>query len=277
MKKINIVILCFIFGPVSSVSALEQYGSYKKSEFSDTTKLVNWNTDEGKKRLFNTKYSKDFFQLAHHYQPQANPLYCGIASSVMVLNALRIEKNKIPSQSAFEVQTPKALGGDKLSYKLYSQATFLNKKTEKVKARSIIELTNVTKENQTDSSQFDPGLTLAELKGVLETYDVKADLHYASGNSRKDIDAFRADLKEILGESKKFILIVYKSDKVGQAGGGHISPLGAYDVLSDSVLVLDVSGHMNPWLWIPVRDLYLSMNTKDGNKFRGYLIVEDSM
>ncbi|MCK4708859.1 MAG: phytochelatin synthase family protein [Gammaproteobacteria bacterium] len=280
MKKTGIVraiLACMIFGHAPFVLSLDQYGNYEKSEYSDTRQLVSWNTREGKKRLLNAKYSEDFYQLAHHYQPQANPLYCGIASSVMVLNALRIAKNTIPSQSGLEVQKPKVWGGDKLPYKLYSQATFLNAKTDKVKPKNIIELTNITKSNQLDSSQFDPGLTLSQLKEILEVYDVKVQLNYAQGRGKNGINKFRKHLKQILGETEKFVLINYKSDKVGQAGGGHISPLGAYDAASDSVLVLDVSGHLNPWLWIPVRDLYLSMHTKDGKNYRGYLIVEDDL
>lgn len=253
----------------------DQYGRYTKSKFSDSLHLISWNTEEGKKRLCNAKYKNDFFQLAHHYQPQANPLYCGIASSVMVLNALRVAKNIIPSQSALEAQTPAVWGGDRIPYKLYSQATFLNKKTEKVKPRSVIELTNITEENKNDSSQFDPGLTLAQLKGILQVYDVKVELFYAHSGEKEDVALFRNHLKQVLGESEKYMVINYKSDTVGQSGVGHISPVGAYDVASDSVLLLDVASHVNPWLWIPVRDLYLSMHTKDGDNFRGYLIVED--
>jgi len=33
----------------------------------------------------------------------------------------------------------------------------------------------------------------------------------------------------------------YKRSAIGQKGGGHISPLGAYDEISDSFLVLDVN------------------------------------
>ncbi|WP_455220479.1 hypothetical protein, partial [Kaarinaea lacus] len=53
------------------------YGKFKPSQFSNKGKvvLVSWNSEEGKKRLFRSKFNNDFFQLANHYQPQANPLY----------------------------------------------------------------------------------------------------------------------------------------------------------------------------------------------------------
>lgn len=273
--RIVLLHLIFLYHPV--VIALAQYGYYSKSAFAGTEQpvLISWNTKEGKERLFRSQYNDDFFQLAHHYQPQANPLYCGIASSVMVLNSLRIGKGLIPTQAALEVKKPMVWGGGSIPYNLYSQTTFLNAETEKIKQRKIIELANVTISNQLDADQFDPGLTLAQLKGILEVYATNVVLFYAHSDSKESIATFRMHLKQVLSEFKKFILINYKSDKVGQAGGGHISPVGAYDSFSDSVLVLDVSGHLNPWVWIPVQDLYLAMHTKDGRNFRGYLIIED--
>jgi len=31
--------------------------------------------------------------------------------------------------------------------------------------------------------------------------------------------------------------------------------------------------HKNPWYWVSVTDMVKAMNTLDGEKFRGYLIV----
>jgi hypothetical protein len=258
-------------------SANSDYGQYKQSQFSPDKQvvLVNWNSQEGKKRLMRSQFNTDFFQLAHHYQPQANPLYCGIASSVMVLNALRINTGEIPSQKSLEVKKPEVWGGDRIPYKSYSQSTLLNKETDQVKAKTLIELTNITPDNTHDAKQFDPGLTLAQLKGVLTAYQTNITLYYASNDLTSNIKLFRKQIKRILSDDSNFILSNYKSNLVGQSGGGHISPLAAYDEESDSVLVLDVSGHLNPWLWIPVKDLYLSMHTKDGDHYRGYLIIQE--
>ena len=269
----SLILLLVTHLPVS-LAFQTSYGQYKASQFSGKVVLVNWNSEIGKKRLSDSKYNNDFFQLAHHFQPQSNPLYCGIATSVMVLNALRV--GMIPSQEPLEVKKPKVWGGGKILYPLYSQLTFLNAETDKIKSRDIIRLENVTPENEKRADVFDPGLTLAQLKNILETYQVKVSLYYAEHSQTHDVDTFRNRLKEVLTESKQFLIINYKSDLVGQAGGGHISPIGAYESQSDSVLILDVSGHLNPWVWIPVHDLYQSMSTKDGNHFRGYLIVQDS-
>jgi len=199
-----------------AVLALEStYGHYQPSQFSDSVVLVNWQSPEGRQRLINSKYNNDFFQLAHHFQPQANPLYCGIATAVIVLNALKV--GQIPSQKQLEVQKPKVWGGDEIPYPLYSQQTFLNANTDKIKSRKIIRLENITPENEHKAQAFDPGLTLAQLEAMLEHYQLNVALF--------------------------------------------------------TVLLLDVSSYLNPWVWIPVAELYQAMHTQDGQHFRGYLIV----
>lgn len=244
------------------------YGRYAPSTYSGKVVLESWNTPEGLKRLTRAGYSVDFHQLAHHYQPQINGLYCGIASSVIVLNALRTGKRAIPSQRAQEVPIPPAFGGGTIPYTLYAQTSFLNERTDRIKPRAVIEF----RENAPDGKP-DPGLTLQQLKGVLEAYGAKAVAQHADADEAAGIPRFREALRAILGEPQQFLIVNYDSRKIGQAGGGHISPLGAYDAESDSVLILDVSGQLNPWLWVPLRELYLAMHTLDGERYRGWVIV----
>ena len=259
------------------ITKTKAYEKYKPSEFSADKKvvLVSWNSDEGKKRFFRSKYNNDFFQLAHHYQPQANPLYCGVASSVIVLNSIRASSGKIPVQPELSIKKPDQLGGDVVPYNLYSQASLLNETTDKVKLRQIIQLKNIPSNTKESAGQFDPGLKLAELKGVLESYKLAVEKYSADSDVKIGEEKFRRKIKTVLSDNEKFILINYKSNMVGQMSSGHISPVGAYDEQSDSVLVLDVAAYQNPWIWIPVHDLYASMHTKDGEKYRGYLVVQE--
>jgi len=260
-----------------TVAKAKPYGQYQPSEFSPDKQvvLVSWNSEEGKKRFFRSKYNSDFFQLANNYQPQANPLYCGIASSVIILNTIRNASGKIPNQPEASVLKPKALGGNVVPYNLYSQATLLNEFTDKVKPRKIIQLKNISANDAEDADKFDPGLKLAELKGVLESYKLSVQKYSADSDIEEGAQQLREKLKSVLTEPEQFMLINYKGNMVGQLSSGHISPVGAYDDESDSVLVLDVAGYQNPWLWIPVKDLYASMHTKDGQYYRGYLVVEE--
>jgi hypothetical protein len=250
------------------------YGVFGPSSFSPQgeTVLIRWDTEEGQTRLARSSYKNDFFQLADNFQPQANPLYCGIASSVIVLNAMRLNRNEVPSQRSLEVVVPSAMGGGRLQYREYSQMTLLDERTEPVKARVVIELKNAGD----GAGKIQPGLTLAQLKGILEAYHARVVLHYVDTDSEDAIRGFRKDLKAVLTDSERFLVVNFKGKALGTSTDGHISPVAAYDEQSDSVLVLDVAGHRNPWYWAPAADLYGAMHTLDGEHYRGYLVIEDA-
>jgi hypothetical protein len=72
------------------------------------------------------------------------------------------------------------------------------------------------------------------------------------------------------------LLINFNGKILGLKTAGHISPLVAFDKETDSVLMLDVAGHKNGWYWVNLEDLIKAMNTKDGNNFRGFLVVKNS-
>ena len=250
------------------------YGVFGPSSFSPQgeTVLIRWDTEEGQTRLARSSYKNDFFQLADNFQPQANPLYCGIASSVIVLNAMRLNRNEVPSQRSLEVVVPSSMGGGRLQYREYSQMTLLDERTEPVKARVVIELKNAGD----GAGKIQPGLTLAQLKGILEAYHARVVLHYVDTDSEDAIRSFRKDLKAVLTDSERFLVVNFKGKALGTSTDGHISPVAAYDEQSDSVLVLDVAGHRNPWYWAPAADLYGAMHTLDGEHYRGYLVIEDA-
>jgi len=69
------------------------------------------------------------------------------------------------------------------------------------------------------------------------------------------------------------VIVAYSRPAVGQAGGGHISPLGAYDQPSDSFLVMDVNPTSAGWVWMPAATLIKAMRTFDTVENRGYVIV----
>lgn len=252
----------------------EEYGKFNSGviSFEGEVDIVTWNSQQGQQRLLRSKHKNDYFQLAHHFQPQANPLYCGIASSVIVLNALRLKQNSVPSQSLVEVDVPKVLGGGRLAYPSYSQLTFLNEKTDVVKPRSVIEM----KDLESSKEELDPGLMLAQLKEILEVYESKVEMFYADEEGESAVARFRKHLKLILKEDKKFLLVNFYGKTMGTQAEGHISPVAAYEGETDSVLLLDVAGYLNPWYWVPVEHLYLAMHTLDGKTHRGYLIVSDT-
>ena len=42
---------------------------------------------------------------------------------------------------------------------------------------------------------------------------------------------------------------------------------------TDSILLLDVASHKNPWYWVDVTSFFNAMSSMDGENFRGYLII----
>jgi hypothetical protein len=85
--------------------------------------------------------------------------------------------------------------------------------------------------------------------------------------------AIRADLQGNLARGGDYVIVNYRREAVGQQGGGHISPLGAYDAVSDSFLVLDVNPAAAGWVWMPAATLVRGMRTFDTVENRGYVLV----
>lgn len=275
IARLLVAVFGLILADIACSSSAEKwsYGQFRTSQFAPISKveLIAWGTPTGRERLMQSQYKNDYFQLAHNFQPQVNPLYCGIASSVIVLNSMRLATNGVPSQKAIEVKVPEALGGGRLDYPSYSQLTLLGEKTDSVKSRAVVELKN----KNDPKEKLNPGLTLQDLHDVLEAYGALVQLHYVEREPDEGIDDFRSSLKKILSNSTEFMIVNFHGKTMGAPTDGHISPVAAYDEKSDSVLLLDVAGYLNPWYWTPTEYLYRAMHTIDGNKYRGYVVVSD--
>jgi len=256
-----------------------QWGVFKpvKNGTKDKVILEPWFTAEGQRRLARSHSKKDFYQLAHHYQPQLTPVYAGVASAVIVMNGVRLPTHAMKSQRESEIAKPPALGGGIIPFPAYNQVNFFNEATDAVKNRKELGLQNVTPSNQNDKSQFKPGTSLSELKGLLGVYQFTAVVQEASAEPKLGAPAFRKVLKSVLSENDHFLLANFKGDDLGASTEGTVSPLVAYDAQSDSVLVLDVTGHKNPWYWAPVDAFYRSMHTQYGaGTWRGWLTVSQT-
>jgi len=94
------------------------YGKYKIAKNSVRKKvvIVDWNSELGTKKFRESKYNTSFFKLAHNYQAQINPFFCGVACATTVLNSLRASKSLIPTQDDFSYLKP---DGKKIPYKYY--------------------------------------------------------------------------------------------------------------------------------------------------------------
>jgi Phytochelatin synthase len=184
-----------------------------------------------------------YFPLASNFLTQKTQAYCGVASIVMVLNALGVPAPPVPEY------TP---------YRTFTQDNVLNEQTEAVLPREVLAR---------------QGMTLDQIGGILATVPVKAEVHHASQSS---VDEFRKFASAYLGEPGHFVIVNYLRKALGEEIGGHISPLAAYDSKADRFLILDVARYKYPPVWVKTADIFAAMNTPDAandNKTRGFVLV----
>jgi hypothetical protein len=118
---------------------------------------------------------------------------------------------------------------------------------------------------------FYNGLTLPKLAALAQETGLRAEAVHAD---TVDFDAFRTRLKENLARTGDFVVVNYDRRVLQQEGSGHISAVGAYDDTRDAFLVLDQAAYNYPFTWVPASLLYEAVNTRDGERFRGILLVQ---
>ncbi len=184
-----------------------------------------------------------YFPLADNFVTQKNQAFCGVASSVMVLNALQLPAPAVPEYDP---------------YRTFTQDNVFSAATEAViPADTIREM----------------GMTLDQLGAFIATQPVAVEVHHAADTS---LDAFRAAARDYLSKPGHFVVVNYLRKAIGQEKGGHISPLAAYDGKSDRFLILDVARYKYPPVWVAAADLFAAMNTADSdnqNRSRGYVLI----
>ncbi len=214
-----------------------------KSEPVQLSNLVNLNSDEGEKLLFESQAREDYIPLSVHFVTQDNLAYCGVASIAMVLNALAVNPPKTPEYR---------------NYRLFTQKNFFsNPETQKILKPEVVAR---------------GGMTLEQLGQLLESYPVQVEVYYG-----KDVTLaeFRRLIVQNLQEDHNFVLVNYLRKTIGQERGGHISPIAAYHKSSDRFLILDVSRYKYPPIWVKATDLWQAINTIDSTsgKTRGFVLI----
>jgi hypothetical protein len=85
-------------------------------------------------------------------------------------------------------------------------------------------------------------------------------------------ESFREHLRRANDPNRRYI-INFARERIFGAGVGHHSPIGGYLEAEDLVFVLDVNRNFQPWL-IERSRLFSAMDTFDGDKKRGLLLIE---
>lgn len=216
--------------------------------------LIPWDTDESIERLSRTKHKVDFFPLANHFTSQDNKIICGFATSSIVLNALRLRKQDglpVDKTSIKENEMRFLPEGFDPFFQKYTQDNVLNEKT-KSKIEVLGKPIMINGELKKDY-----GLQLRQLARLIESHGAKVDLRIVNkGLSNSRIEA---EIIENLSNNNDYVVVNYKRKALGQKGGGHISPLGAYDPKSGSFLIMDVNTNKAPWVWVKSADLINAM------------------
>lgn len=204
--------------------------------------LINLNSVEGEKLLIESQARQDFIPLSIQFVTQTNQAYCGVASSVMVLNSLSISVPVAPEYAP---------------YRFFTQDNFFNEQTQQVIATEVVAR---------------QGMTLEQLGKLLESYAVKAEVYHGGDVT---LEEFRRLVSKNLQESGNFVIANYLRKAIGQETGGHISPVAAYNKQTDRFLILDVSRYKYPPVWVKASELWDAMATVDlvSGKTRGFVLV----
>lgn len=203
---------------------------------------IEWDSSEGMARLQSSDAKENFWKLTRFYESQIRTTYCGVASSVVLLNALSI---KAPPSKIFE------------KYNFFNQEEFLSNFSK------FIDQQEVEKR----------GLSLEELHSLLESLPLKIAKYKAQDLT---IEEMRTLLISSLKNPNHGILALYQRKELMQIGGGHWSPIAAYDAASDSFLLMDVARFKYPPVWINADAFLKSMQTSSTyGESRGFLIIDN--
>jgi hypothetical protein len=207
-------------------------------------KLISIYELKGQELVSEEDYSS-FFPLTSYFVTENDVTYCGIASSVMLLNVLNFDPPITPMHAP---------------YKIFNQENiFYNEDVMK-----IISPMTIQRE----------GATLDQITNLLKVFAPKVKRTYCSDSS---LEEFKRSAIEAIRVKNKGIIINFCRETIGEIGCGHFSPLAAYNKKEDCFLLLDVARYKYPPVWIKSEDLFNAMNTKDSSsdKTRGYIIIEN--
>ena len=128
--------------------------------------LIDLRSNQGEQLLEDSDALEAFIPLSVNFVTQKNQAFCGVASIVMVLNALQLPAPAVPEYDP---------------YHTFTQDNFLNEQTEAILPREAL---------------AKQGMTLDQIGGLLGTQPVEVEIHHAADVT---LDAFRSTAREYLG------------------------------------------------------------------------------
>ncbi|CAH8465239.1 unnamed protein product [Schistosoma turkestanicum] len=166
-----------------------------------------------------------YFSLASQFCTQEEPSYCGLASLVMVLNALGLDPGRVwkgPWRWYHESMLTCCLPQDVLT----------------------------------------KGITLDDFVKIARCYGLDVDLHRVTPDT--PLSYFRDLLIKVTsGAHEGFLVVCYSRSALGQTGSGHFAPVGGYHPDRELVFLFDTARFKYPPHWVSLTKLWFSMNQVD--------------
>lgn len=200
-------------------------------------------SNRGIAMLLESEHRTPYWLLSQYYETQVNGTFCGVASAVMVLNALNIPKPALPFSKKFT---------------LFTQDNFYNEQIQAIAPKEDV---------------LKKGLTLEQLANAIKTYNVQVDPYFASTMT---LEEFRDLIKQFFAEPDHFLIANFYRPTVEQTGAGHFSPIVAYNQANDALLILDVARFKHTGTWVDLKLFFQSMQTidKESNASRGFILIQ---
>lgn len=215
-----------------------------------------------------SEYSLDYFLLnTGGFDAQINQAYCALATVASVLNSLRyskrfLEKGDLKWSFSFNLPIDPA-------YDPYPYATQTDLLASDCVHHTVIEHGDGSASGESDryvKGLLAPpyGLTL-EQSAKLLTCHVSDEwvVNVQEADAGLSLSNMQYELKAALIDPDARVMINYDRKELGQLGGGHFSPLGAYDTSTDSFLIMDVAKYKYPPVWVGSDTLFSAMATVD--------------
>jgi len=238
-----------------------------------SNELVAFASEESMLRLDRAAQKVDFFTLANHYEGQEHGGMCGPTTAVIVLNALRVDEppegkpvDKTAIPATYAAKIPPEF--DPFFHRYTQRTFFADPRVTAVKPEAIFYGA------PNAEGKRDGGMQLRQLHDILRALGADSTIRVVD-DALTD-DAARTEIVDNLGRDGDYVIVNYDRKVLGQKGGGHISPLAAYDADSDRFLILDVSRYKYPPVWVSAAELFAAMNTTDSdneNRTRGFVVA----
>ncbi len=259
MKTLSLCSIALVLFCLSPASLLADTG----------TEITAWDSPAGIRRLAESNFKSDFFQLANKYQSQPNRIACGPTTGAIVLNALRLDNKdpRLPYMAPHKEDTAFMSPQMDAGVRMYSPDNFLGAQTDAIKTRAQIF-------GKPLDGAADFGLQLRQLHRMFLAHGAQSSIYVV--DDTLPIAEMRRQMLKNLETDGDFVVVNYSRKLLGQSGGGHISPLGAYHRDTDSFLIMDVTPYKHSWIWVPAAMLYSAMKSHDTIENRGFLLIEDS-